>query len=185
MKNTARLVLSLVAALPILAVTASAAPSVDWDQSSVGAVALSPAGESLAADIKALSDNVSNESATHIIYGVPQKMQNAFAGIDACSVMDAQYLTAVSLDEAVQALGPCAQGLSQRYGVTVTIEQGPVGVDGGRQAVQGIVFHVPANIAKGNHILMDLSFSIRDQRHSTILGLPAGIVSGKETGLQD
>ena len=178
MKKIARLVLSLVAASPILAVRVCAAPSVDWDQVSAVA-AISPAAGSLAADFKALADKVAAEPHERVIYGVPHKVQDAFSGVAACSILDARFFRALSLDEAVQSLESCAQGLSQRYGLPVTAEQGLVGVDGGRKAVLGIIIHVPATIQPGNHILMDLSYAIRDQRHSILLGFPAGIVSGK------
>ncbi|MCX5797748.1 MAG: hypothetical protein NTY77_19835 [Elusimicrobia bacterium] len=181
MKKIARLVLSLVAASPILAVRVCAAPTVDWDHVSAIA-AISPAGESLAADFKALADKVSSEPKERIIYGVPHTMQDAFSGVAACSILDAKFFRALSIDEAVSSLEPCAQGLSQRYGLPVTAEQGLVGIDGGRKAVTGIIIHVPASIQPGNHILMDLSYSIREQRQGRLLGFPAGVVSGNPDG---
>lgn len=164
-----------------LAVNAAAAPSVDWDHASAVA-AVSPAGASLQADFKALADKLSMGPKERIIYGVPQTMQDAFSGVEACSILDAKFFRALSIDEAVQSLDACAQGLSQRYGLPVTAEQGLVGIDGGRKAVLGIIIHVPASIQPGNHILMDLSYSIREQRQGRLLGFPAGIVSGDPGG---
>ena len=156
---------------------AAAAPTVDWGRTTAVA-APSAGGESLQAGFQALSHKVAAEARERMIYGIPQNPQDAFAGVPACSSVDAMMFRAFTLDEAVDFLKPCADGLSQRYGLPVTIEQGPVGVDGCRSTTPGIIVHVPATINPGNHILMDLSYSLREKRNAKLLGFPAGIVSG-------
>jgi hypothetical protein len=113
-----------------------------------------------------------------VIYGVVQQRQDALAGGTACAVVDAQSTRAVDLDAAVRALGPCMQDLSQRYGVTVNAVKGAVGVDGGRSTAAGILIQVPAEIRKDCHVLMDLSYSVREKRKGLLFGLPAGVWSG-------
>jgi hypothetical protein len=156
---------------------AAAAPVVDWDGAASGSAA-SVSGESLQAGFQALSQKVAAEKKTAVIYGVPTQYQDAFAGIPACNEIDAMLLRAFSLDEAVASLAPCMQGLSERYSIAVSAEKGAVGVNGGLDLVAGIVIHVPAEIQSGNHILMDLSYAIREKRHGKILGFPASVVSG-------
>ena len=113
-----------------------------------------------------------------VILGVVQRVQDAFAGDTACAVADAQPLQAFAPEEAVRALSPCAQALSRRYGVEVRAELGMVGIDGGRDKTPGILIRVPGEIDKGCHILMDLSFAIREKRKGRLLGQPAGVWSG-------
>jgi hypothetical protein len=117
-----------------------------------------------------------------VIYGVVQQRQDAFAGDPACSVVDALPIRAFGRDEAVRALAPCMRELSQRYGVVVRAESGAVGMDGGRDEAPGILIHVPAEIKKDCPILMDLSYSIREQRKGRLLGWPAGVWSGSLDG---
>jgi hypothetical protein len=178
MKRTSRLSAAVVAMSILFAAASSprhaaAAPGVDWDDASASA-----AGGSLQAGFQALNRKVASEAPERTIYGTTQRPQDAFAGLPACSGVDAQTVQTYSLDEAVDALKPCADALSQRYGLPVTVEAGSVGVDGCRSTASGILFRVPATIDPSSHILMDLSYSIREARHSELLGLPAGIVSG-------
>ena len=156
---------------------AAAAPAATWDQA-----APSVSGADLQAGFQALHRQVSAEKQDRIIYGVPQHANDAFAGVPACSNLDAQFLRAFTIDEAVSFLKPCADGLSQRYGLPVTAEKGSVTLDGTSTIVPGIVIHVPAAIKSDNHILMDLSYAIREQRRGQLLGFRAGVVSGSVVG---
>jgi hypothetical protein len=113
-----------------------------------------------------------------VIYGVAQRPQDVFLGDAACAVVDAQPARAVSIEEAVRALAPCMQGLSQRYGVAVSAEKGFVSADGGLSETPGVLIRVPAEIRKDCHILMDLSYSIRERRGGRLFGSPAGVWSG-------
>jgi hypothetical protein len=169
------------AAAVLAAAQAVAAPSVDWDRTT-SAAALSPVSESLRADFQALNRKLSAEGPQRMLYGIPQKPQDAFAGAAGCDRLDAMFMRAFSLDEAVRFLQPCAQGLSQRYGLPVTAEKGAVGVDGSRGEALGIQLRVPASIKPGNHILMDLSYSLRELRQGRLLGFPAAVISGSLDG---
>ncbi len=117
-----------------------------------------------------------------VILGVVPQRQDVFAGGSACVVADALPIRAFGRDEAVRALGPCMQELSQRYGVAVSAEPGVVGINGGRDEVPGILIHVPGEIKIDCHILMDLSYSIRERREGRLLGWPAGVWSGRVDG---
>ena len=59
---------------------------------------------SLRADFQALNHKLSAEGPARIIYGVPQKPQDAFTGAAGCDRLDAVFIRAFSLDEAVQFL---------------------------------------------------------------------------------
>lgn len=111
-----------------------------------------------------------------------QQRQDAFAGGSACSVADARPVQAFSREEAVRALAPCLRELSQRYGVAVSAEPGAVGVNGGRDEAPGILIRVPAEIRPDCHVLMDLSYAVREQRQGRLLGWPAGVWSGSLDG---
>ncbi|MCX5797402.1 MAG: hypothetical protein NTY77_18075 [Elusimicrobia bacterium] len=111
-----------------------------------------------------------------------QQRQDAFSGAPACSVTDARPVRAFDREEAVRALAPCMRELAQRYGVAVSAEPGAVGVDGGRAEAPGILIRVPAEIRPGCHVLMDLSFAVRERRQGRLLGWPAGVWSGSLAG---
>ena len=167
----------VVLAAVLAAAPAAAAPAVDWDRTT-SAAALSPVSDSLRADFQALNRKISAEGPQRMIYGIPQKPQDAFSGAAGCASLDAMFLRAFSIDEAVRFIQPCAQGLSQRYGLPVTAEKGVVGVDGGSGEALGIQIRVPASIKPGNHILMDLSYTLRELRKGRLLGFPAAVISG-------
>jgi hypothetical protein len=103
-------------------------------------------------------------------------------GTPACAIVDAALTRAPGIDEAVSSLSSCMQALSQRYTVAVKAHKGTVGVDGGRGQAVGILIQVPAEIQKGNSVLMDLSYSISEQRKGKLLGFPAGVWSGDLDG---
>jgi hypothetical protein len=113
-----------------------------------------------------------------VSHAVAPQRQDVFAGGPACVLVDARPPQAGGIDEAVGALAPCMRELSRRYGVPVSAEKGAVGIDGGRGEAPGILIRVPAVIRKDCHILMDLSYSIREQRKGRLLGMPAGVWSG-------
>jgi hypothetical protein len=113
-----------------------------------------------------------------VIYGVVQQRQDVFSGSSACALVDAQPSQASGIEAVVTALAPCMQELSRRYKVAVSAVKGDVGVDGGRSKAQGVLIQVPADIGRDCHILMDLSYSIREKRKGLLLGLPAGVWSG-------
>jgi len=113
-----------------------------------------------------------------VVSGAMPQRQDAFAGGSACAVAEAQPIRAFGLEEAVRALAPCLRELSQRYGVAVSAEKGDVGVDGGRGVAPGLLIRVPAEIRKDCHVLMDLSYAIREKRRGLLLGWPAGVWSG-------
>jgi len=172
--------LIVLAAATLAAAQAAAAPSVDWDRTSSSQLSL--VTESFRADFQALNRKLSAAGPQRVIYGVPQRPQDAFADTAGCTDVDAMFLRAFSLDEALRFLQPCVQGLSQRYGLPVAAEKGVVGVDGGRGEAWGILIRVPASLKPGNRILMDLSYSIRERRQGRLLGFPAAVISGSLDG---
>ncbi len=55
---------------------------------------------------------------------LPMQAKNAFDGLAECRMLDNKRL--YDLDEAVAALEPCLDAVARRYGVTLTVEAGPV-----------------------------------------------------------
>ena len=108
--------------------------------------------------------------------------EDALSGVPACVAAEAAYPLPGTLDDAVTSVAPCAAGLSQRYGLDVSAAQGVLGNRNGRGEVMGILLQVPASVPKGNRVLMDLSYAIRDLRNGILLGFPAGVWSGSLEG---
>lgn len=103
----------------------------------------------------------------------PLKARDAFEGLDACGIVDAKTLKPFALGELERALKPCADALSARYGTEVAAER-VASAQGGEFSIQieGIVFLVPAGVAKTDAVLRDLEHGIA-RRGRKILGHPA------------
>jgi len=147
------------------------APAVDWDGASASAGSFA-ANDSLRADFRALDAQMAAERQDRL--ADPAQALDVLASLPACAMVDAVYFRALTADEAAASLKPCAQALSQRYGVQVLVERRPVSVDG-VGAVPGILLRVRGDGPAAVLALRDLGTSVRDLRRAKLMGAPAGV----------
>ncbi|MDE2292103.1 MAG: hypothetical protein KGL53_08470 [Elusimicrobia bacterium] len=166
MKNTR---ISLILAAAVMAPSLTfAAPAADFDGASAKPAAFD-AG--LTAGFHGLSKRLAMEQPS---YTLPRNPVDAFKAEPACSVVDAMYLRAFDLDEAVRVLAPCFQALSKRYAVSIAPAKGMVALSEGRGEAMGIMLRVAGVTFIGNHVMYDLDYSLK-LRRGTLLGFPASL----------
>lgn len=109
--------------------------------------------------------------------------RDAFAGLEECRNVDADFNRKPSLKDAMTMLGFCLEAVSQRYGVTVIVREGLFGPPG-NQHVPGMVVAVSGYILPGNRVMADLEFGIHVLRAGSLLLHPARVEYLGETASQ-
>ena len=108
--------------------------------------------------------------------GALKKMaaKDIFSTIKECSIIDAEFFIALNLKEAVETLKPCAQALSMRAGIPVSIvdELTPAGASG-----SALELRLGAGSKLASAFMRDLNYSLRIRKH-VLLGHPVKIVRG-------
>ncbi len=105
------------------------------------------------------------------------KPHDAFEGVAACRVADAQFIKPVSLEEARQLLAPCVAALTATYGKRVAIGEGTVSAQGRMSAqVEVLMLEVPAGTGVEAPVMKDLNKAVA-ARGGRLLGHPAVVVA--------
>ncbi|MBI5597710.1 MAG: hypothetical protein HY928_16610 [Elusimicrobia bacterium] len=100
--------------------------------------------------------------------------KDLFAEIPECLIVDARFIRAPGLQEAVDMLRPCAKALTRRAAVPVSIVDpaGPV-----EASAPLLEVRLGAGALAASAFMRDLRFSLEKREHS-LLGYPAKIVRG-------
>lgn len=100
--------------------------------------------------------------------------KDLFAEIPECLIVDARFIRAPKLEEAVDMLRPCAKALTLRAAVPVSIvdQSAPVGASSA-----GLDVRLGAGALAASAFMRDLRFSL-EKREYSLLGWPAKIVRG-------
>ncbi|TBR23712.1 hypothetical protein EPO15_05400 [bacterium] len=94
----------------------------------------------------------------------PDEAADAFANLEACTVVDVVYIRQPSLPEAVTALAPCLEAVSKRYGAAATA---------GAADTKALVIRIPV-AASQTALARDLSAAIA-KRGGSLIGYPARV----------
>lgn len=100
--------------------------------------------------------------------------KDLFAEVPECSVVDARFIRAPKLEEALNMLRPCAKALTRRTAVPVSFAdpEGPV-----EASAPSLEVRLGAGALAASSFMRDLRFSLEKREHS-LLGFPAKIVRG-------
>ncbi|MBI2362799.1 MAG: hypothetical protein HYV15_05395 [Elusimicrobia bacterium] len=100
--------------------------------------------------------------------------KDLFVEIPECLIVDARFIRAPKLEEAVDMLRPCAKALTLRAAVPVSIvdQSAPVGASSA-----GLDVRLGAGALAASAFMRDLRFSL-EKREYSLLGWPAKIVRG-------
>ncbi|PCI39711.1 MAG: hypothetical protein COB53_02740 [Elusimicrobia bacterium] len=128
-----------------------------------------------AAGLEGLSNSARNSFGTDLS-GALKKMtaKDIFSTIEECRIVDAEFLIALDLKEAVETLKPCAKALSMRAGIPVSIvdELTPAGASG-----SALELRLGAGSKVASAFMRDLNYSLRLRKH-ILLGHPVKVVRG-------
>lgn len=94
----------------------------------------------------------------------PEEAADAFANLEACSIVDVVYIRQPSLPEAVSALAPCLEAVSKRYGAAASA----VAADS-----KALVIRIPV-AASNTALARDLSAALA-KRGGSLIGFPARV----------
>src|SRR5688572_22125259 len=112
---------------------------------------------------------------SRVVAGI--KPMDAFSGVEACRVLDARFVKAPTMEEAVKLLTPCVESVSAAYGAKISIRQGtPVSPENemGIQ-VQMLLIEVPQGTTITSAVMKDLNRAL-SVRNSRLLGHQAMVV---------
>ncbi len=105
------------------------------------------------------------------------KPHDAFEGVSACRVVDAQFFQPVAMAEARKMLAPCVKAVSATYGTRVTVQEGTVAPQAGRMSaqVEVLMLQVPAGTGVESSVMKDLNRAV-SLRGGRLLGHPVVVV---------
>lgn len=95
----------------------------------------------------------------------PLQGVDAFRNLSECTIVDARFLLALSLQEAVETLGPCMAAVSARYGVAISASEGLIDVRDRGIGRRGIFIVVSSIVPEDNPVLADLTVALMKRRH--------------------
>lgn len=114
-------------------------------------------------------------------FETPVVSQDAFLGVAACAVLDAQPLVPFTLDQAKEMVAPCVKELSARYSTKIEVDSRVLGPSTSGEGTFGLALLVDPSIASTSKVMRDLNHGLRVRGHR-LMGHPASIARSEEVG---